>query len=62
MNNRGIGTIKVTKQENGTFKASASNVEDVIGNTEREVILKMNDQIKRVLEEDASKAPFRILQ
>jgi hypothetical protein len=59
---KGIGTIKVNKQPNGTFIASAQNVESVTADTERAAILGINENIKKAIEGDERKAPFRILQ
>jgi hypothetical protein len=59
---KGIGTIKVNQQPDGTFKATATGVEDVTAATERGAILAINEAIRSAVEGDERKAPFRILQ
>lgn len=57
----GIGTIKISKREDGKWVGSAANAGEVVADSERGAILAINEKIKEVVESDERKAPFRII-
>lgn len=57
----GIGGIKISKQEDGTYVASANGIPSVSAPTESAAILAINNAIKQATSENEKKMPFRIL-
>lgn len=59
---KGIGSIKVNKLEDGTYKATANGIEPVIARSESAAILGIQAAIKTAVESDESKQTFRIVR
>lgn len=57
---KGIGTIKIEKMEDGRFKATANGIDPVINSTESGAILGIQKAMEEAVRLDESKQPFRI--